>query len=71
MVPTEELPPGIPFTCQLTAGLEAFWTITRSCTVAPAVICADAGEMLTVITEGGSTLLFVAFPPAPPAHEIC
>ena len=27
MMPTEELPPGTPFTCQLTAGFEAFCTM--------------------------------------------
>src|SRR5437879_13328659 len=30
MVPTEEFPPGIPFTCQVTAGFEAFCTFTKN-----------------------------------------
>jgi hypothetical protein len=38
MVPTEEFPPGVPFTCQLTAEFEAFCTLTRNCTPAPADI---------------------------------
>jgi hypothetical protein len=69
MVPTEELPPGIPFTCQVTAGFGAFCTVTRNCTLAPAEICAEGGETLTVTTGAGSKLLFVEVPP--PAHDIC
>ena len=70
MVPTEEFPPATAFTCQLTARLEAFRTLTRNCTLAPGYICAEAGETLTVTTGAGLTLLFVEAPP-PPLHEIC
>lgn len=68
-MPTEEFPPGSPFNCQLTAGFEAFWTVAVNWTLAPADICAEGGEILTVTTGGRSTLLFVEVPP--PLHEIC
>lgn len=71
-MPTEEFPPGMPFTCQLTAGFDAFWTVAVNCTEAPADICAEGGEILTVTTGEGltlPTLLSVEVPP-PPLHEI-
>lgn len=60
----------MPFTCQLTAGFEAFWTVAVNWTLAPADICAEGGEILTVTIGERSTLLFVEAPP-PPLHEIC
>jgi hypothetical protein len=68
----EEFPPGMPFTCQLTAGFEAFRTVAVNWTLAPADICAEGGERLTVTTGVGWTLalLFDEVPP-PPLQEIC
>jgi len=71
-VPTEGLPPGIPFTCQVTAGFEAFCTVTRNCTLAPAAICAETGERVMVTLGVRSTLLLMGAPtPPPPAQESC
>ena len=67
---TEELPPGIPFTCQLTAGFGAFNTVNKNWTLAPAAICADGGETVTLTLGVGSTLLLTGDPP-PPAQESC
>ena len=69
-VPIEEFPPGMPFTCHVTAGFEAFWIVTVNCRLAPAEICADGGEMLSEIDSVGSTF-GVPELPAPPLHEIC
>ena len=70
MVPTEEFPPGMPFTCQLTAELEAFCTLARNCTLAPADICAEGGETLTLATGAGTALLVVEVPPPPAAGNL-
>ena len=35
MVPCEVSPPAIPFTCQVTAVLEEFWTVAVNCCVCP------------------------------------
>ena len=43
-----KLPPGVAFTCQLTAELAAFCTIALNCTVVPAKGCAEAGATVTV-----------------------
>ena len=69
IVPTDELPPGIPFTCQVTAGLEAFCTVTTNGTFPPAEICAEDGEIVTLGTGGGSAVVAVVevFPP----HATC
>ena len=71
MVPTEEFPPGIPFTCQVTAGFEAFCTFTKNCTVAPASICAEAGERLTVTIGIDARLAAALFDPVFPPQETC
>src|SRR5487761_509066 len=65
MVPTEELPPGIPFTSQVTAGLEAFCTVAMNWTFPPAETCAEDGEIVTLATGAGSEVAAVvkAFPP--------
>ncbi len=64
MVPTAELPPGIPFTCQATAGFEAFCTVTTNWTFPPAESWAEEGEIVTLATGGGSAraALVVVFP---------
>jgi hypothetical protein len=68
-VPTEG-PPGIPFTCQVTKGFGAFSTVTKNWTLAPAAICAEAGERVMLTFGVGSTLLLTEDPP-PPAQESC
>ena len=70
IVPTEGLPPGIPFTCQVTKG-GAFSTVTKNWTLAPAAICAEAGEMVMLTVGAGLTVLFTEVPPPPPAQESC
>jgi hypothetical protein len=52
IVPTVVFPPGIPFTCQLTAELPAFCTLTVNATLVPANGCAEAGETF-MITDAG------------------
>lgn len=71
IVPTEEFPPGIPFTCQLTARFAAFCTVAMKSTLAPAAICAEDGEMLTVTGVGVSDVPLERAPAPPPLHETC
>src|SRR4029077_16519973 len=72
IVPTKELPPGIPFTCQVTKEFGAFSTVTKNWTLAPAAICAEAGERVMLTLGVRSTLLLMGVPPPPPpAQEIC
>ena len=71
-MPTEGLPPGIPFTCQVTKGFGAFSTVTKNWTVAPAAICAEAGERVMLTLGVRLTLLLMGVPPPPPpAQESC
>jgi hypothetical protein len=58
-VPTEELPPAVPFTCQVTAVLVALATVAENCCSAPAPTAADVGNMVTVTSgpEGVFLLL--------------
>src|ERR1700730_12121705 len=54
MMPTVGFPPGIVFTCQVTAELPAFCTVVVNCTVVPAKGCAEAGDTVTTITGAGA-----------------
>ena len=54
IVPTVAFPPCTEFTCQVTAELQAFCTITLNCTGAPAKGCAEPGVTLTLTAGGGS-----------------
>src|SRR5260221_9567805 len=53
IVPTEEFPPGIVFTCQLTAEAPLFCTVAVNGTLVPVKGCAEAGDNMT-ITGGGA-----------------
>src|ERR1700683_3982487 len=65
MVPTLELPPGIPFTCHVTAGFEAFCTGTTNWTFPPTESWAEEGDIVTLATGAGSAgvAAVVVFPP--------
>src|ERR1700682_3606631 len=52
IVPTVGFPPGIAFTCQVTAELPAFCTAAVNCTVVPAKGCAEAGDTVTITGVG-------------------
>ena len=70
-MPTEELPPEIPFTCQLTAGFGTFSTVNKNWTLAPAAIRADGGDRVMLTLRVGSMELLAGDPPPPPAQESC
>ena len=59
IVPTDELPPAVPFTCQVTAVFDVLATVAINCRGDPAGTLAMLGEMLTVTAGGG-------FEPEPP-----
>ena len=74
MVPAEELPPGTPFTVQLTDVLAAPVTVAVNCSVPPTATVADGG--VTVIETAVGELagpealeLSGAEVPAPPHAE--
>src|SRR2546423_886466 len=53
IVPTVELPPVTPLTCQVTAVLLVFCTVAVNCCVPPAPTVADTGEIVTLTTAVG------------------
>jgi hypothetical protein len=53
IVPVVALPPGVPFTCQVTAVFVVPVTVARNCVVAPGLTVAEAGVTVTVIDGGG------------------
>jgi hypothetical protein len=74
MVPAEELPPGTPFTVQLTEVLLAPVTVAVNCSVLPTVTVADGGVTVIETASGelaGPEALEVtrAEVPAPPHAE--
>src|ERR1700674_3477780 len=70
MVPTVEVPPAKPFTCQLMMEFEEFSTVAMNWIRPPATTWADAGKTCTTIGAGS---LEVGLPATelPPLHEIC
>ena len=56
MVPAAALPPGVPFTCQVTAVFVAPVTVAVNCVLAPGLSVAVAGVTATVIVEVGVLL---------------
>ena len=56
MVPAVVLPPGVPFTCQVTAVFVVPVTVARNCIVEPGLTVAEAGVTVTVIGAGGGLL---------------
>src|SRR5690242_11867383 len=65
MVPTLEVPPVTPLTCQETAVLELLVTVAVNCWVSPVPTVAVAGEMVTVVVV--VLLLLLLLPPPQPA----
>jgi hypothetical protein len=53
IVPTVELPPAVPFTCQVTVVFAVPVTVPKNCFVAPGLTVTDAGVTVTVICGGG------------------
>jgi hypothetical protein len=51
IVPTFELPPGVPLTAQTTGSVE-FCTVAENCSACPSITFAVLGEMLTLGTGG-------------------
>jgi hypothetical protein len=56
MVPAVVLPPGVPFTCQVTAVFVVPVTVARNCTVAAGLTVVEEGVTVTAIDEGGGLL---------------
>ena len=63
MVPTVELPPAMPLTCQLTAVLEVLDTVAVNCCVPPPA-CTEApvGETETLIGAAAVVIVTMAEP---------
>jgi hypothetical protein len=57
IVPAAALPPGVPFTCQVTVVFVVPVTVAVNCVVAPGLSVAVVGVTVTVICEGGVLLL--------------
>ena len=57
IVPAAALPPGAPFTCQITAVFVVPVTVAMNCVLAPGLTVAVAGVTVTVIGGGGGVLL--------------
>ena len=57
IVPAAALPPGVPFTCQVTAVFVVPVTVAMNCVLAPGPTVAVAGVTVTVIGGGGGVLL--------------
>jgi hypothetical protein len=53
IVPTVELPPVVPFTCQVTAVFVVPETAATNCVCVPGLTVAEAGVTMTVICGGG------------------
>lgn len=75
MVPAEELPPGTPFTVQLTDVLVAPVTVAVNCSVLPTLKLAETGEIETETVLGADGVAGagaegeVAEPPPQPTLE--
>jgi hypothetical protein len=59
IVPAEELPPAVPFTCQVTAVFLLFATVAMNCCSAPAPTAAEVGEMVTITAGAEGVLLLL------------
>lgn len=57
MVPAAALPPGVPFTCQVTLVFVVPVTVAMNCVLAPGLTVTVAGVTVTVIGGGGGVLL--------------
>lgn len=57
MVPAAALPPGVPFTCQVTPVFVVPVTVAMNCVLAPGLTVTVAGVTVTVIGGGGGILL--------------
>jgi hypothetical protein len=68
IVPISEFPLVVPFTCQMTAELEAFPTTALNCTLPPWKGCAEFGMTVTV-AGGGEAGVEVAEEP-PVLHDM-
>src|SRR5580704_13631742 len=64
MVPTDELPPATPLTCQLTVVFALLRTVAVNCCVDPSCTLAVAGETETLGPAGG------LLPPPPQADRV-
>src|ERR1700687_1779145 len=67
IVPTVELPPGIPLTEKVTLLSVALVTTTEKLTVPPGITEADEGVIETVGPGGGTVITPPPLPPALPA----